>query len=107
MAELNKQDSVLTTLAAVGRLSLMLIGLIGLSVEIFRDKGWLKLLLNKMLDSPLGLASFPVAIVVLYLLNRWLSSASHGKVAKGDFPMYFMMAVGAFFLFQLITTGTF
>jgi hypothetical protein len=107
MTELNKQDSVFTTLAAVGRLGLMLIGLIGLSVEIFRDKGWLKQLLGKMLDSPLGLASFPIAIVILYLLNLWLSGASNGKVAKGDFPMYFMMAVGAFFLYELITTGTF
>ena len=104
----NKPDSLLATVAAVGRIGLVIIGLIGLSVEIFRDNGWLKQLISKLLASSLGLAAIPIAILVLYIANRWLSSGSDGKAsAKGDLPLYLMMAVGAFFLFNLITTGSF
>lgn len=104
----NKPDSLLATLAAAGRIGLVIIGLIGLSVEIFRDNGWLKQLLGKLFSSSLGLAAIPIAIIVIYFVNRWLSSASDGKAsAKGDLPLYLMMAIGAFFLFNLITTGSF
>jgi hypothetical protein len=103
----SKPDSLLATLAAVGRFGLMIIGLIGLSVEIFRDNGWLHQLLGKLFSSSLSLAAIPIAILVIYLVNRWLS-ASDGKASvKGDLPLYFMMAIGAFFLFNLITTGSF
>jgi membrane protein insertase Oxa1/YidC/SpoIIIJ len=104
----SKPDSLLATLAAVGRISLVIIGLIGLSVEIFRDNGWLNKLLGKLFSSSVSLAIIPIAILVIYFVNRWLSSASDGKASvKGDLPLYLMMAIGAFFLFNLITTGSF
>lgn len=103
----SKPDSLLATLVAVGQFSLVLLGLIGLSVEFFRDNGWLKQLLSKLASSPAGLASIPIAIVAVYFLNRWLVSASHGTTSKGDLPMYIMMAIGAYFLFNLVTSGSF
>lgn len=104
----NKPDSMLFTVAAAGRIGLVIIGLIGLSVEIFRDNGWLKQLLGKLFSSSLGLAIIPVAIIVIYFVNQWLSSTSDGKAsAKGDLPLYLMMAIGAFFLFNLVTKGSF
>jgi len=108
MDKQNKPDNLLNTLAAVGRISLMLIGLVGIAVDIFRDNGLLKQLFNKMFASSLGMASIPIAIAVLYFLNRWIS-ASDGKVSrgKGNLPLYIMMAIGAFFLFRLIATGSF
>lgn len=107
MGKHRSPDSLLHTLVAVGQLLMVLIGLIGLSVEIFRDNGWLKQLINKLISSPAGLASIPIAIVVLYFFNRWLTTASDGSVSKGDLPLYIMMAIGAYFLFNLVTTGAF
>ena len=103
----SKPDNLLSTLAAVGRIGLMLIGVVGIAVEMFRDNGWLKQLLNKMFASTMGLASIPIAIAVLYFLNRWMST-SDGKAngGKGNLPLYIMMAIGAFFLYRLITTGS-
>jgi hypothetical protein len=44
---------------------------------------------------------------VLWLLNRMMSSNKKGETNKsGDLPMYIMMAIGAFYLFRLITTGS-
>lgn len=104
----SKPDSLLATVAAVGRIGLVIIGLIGLSVEMFRDNGWLKQLIGKLFSSSLSLAIIPIAIIVIYFVNRWLSDATDGKAsAKGDLPLYLMMAIGAFFLFNLITTGSF
>lgn len=103
-----KSDSLLSTLAAVGRIGLMLIGLVGIAVEIFRDNGWLKQLLNKIFESSMGFVYVGVGIAVIYFLNRWMATAD-GKASsgKGDLPLYVMMAIGAFFLFNLITTGSF
>jgi hypothetical protein len=108
MSEQNKPDNLLDTLAAVGRIGLVLIGLIGLSVEMFRDNGWLKQLLNKIFDSSMGFVYVGVGIAVIYFLNRWMAT-SDGKATsgKGDLPLYIMMGIGAFFLFHLITTGAF
>ncbi|MEO8417555.1 MAG: hypothetical protein ABI475_02380 [Methylophilaceae bacterium] len=103
----NRPDSLLFTVAAIGRVGLVIIGLIGLSVEIFRDNGWLKQLLGKLFSSSLGLVIIPIAIIVIYFVNQWLSSASDGKAsARGDLPLYLMMAIGAFFLLNLITKGS-
>jgi membrane protein insertase Oxa1/YidC/SpoIIIJ len=61
-----------------------------------------------MFASSLGMASIPIVIAVLYILNRWMST-SDGKASsgKGNLPLYIMMAIGAFFLYRLITTGSF
>ena len=107
MATQKKPDTLITTLVALSRIGLMLMGLIGLSVEIFRDNGWLKQLFRKMLDSPATLAAIPVVIIVIYLLNRWMATDSGKASAKGDLPLYLMMAIGAFFVFRLVTTGDF
>jgi hypothetical protein len=50
----------------------------------------------------------PVIIFALWLLNRWMSSENKSETKRsGDIPMYVMMAVGAYYLFRLITTGSF
>ncbi|MGZ8252536.1 MAG: hypothetical protein ACXW1P_08530 [Methylophilaceae bacterium] len=103
-----KPDTLLKTITSVASVALLMVGIIGIAVEFFRDDGWLRQLLSKMLDSNMGLASIPVIIVALYLLNRWASSAADGKASsRGNLPLYIMMAIGAFFLFRLITTGDF
>jgi len=64
-------------------MGLMLVGIIGIAMEMFRDDGWLKTLLHKLFQSTTNMSK------------------------SGDLPMYAMMAVGAYYLFKLVTTGSF
>jgi hypothetical protein len=103
-----KPESNLGSALAFGRLALVLIGIIGLAMELFRDDGWLKKALAKLFESTTSMMFIPVIIFVLWLLNRWMSSASKSETKRsGDVPMYLMMAVGAYYLYMLITTGSF
>lgn len=103
-----KPESVLSSLAAIGRMGLMLVGIVGIAMEVFREDGWLKQLLAKIFQSTTSMLSIPVIILVLWLLNRWMSSPNKSETAKnGDLPMYVMMAVGAYYLYKLLTTGSF
>ncbi|HEU4709158.1 MAG TPA: hypothetical protein VFS17_07595 [Methylophilaceae bacterium] len=103
----NKPDSLLNTLIAVGRFGLMFIGLIGIAVQIFQDNGWLKQLIAKAFASPSALLIIPVVIGVFYVLDKIISNAAGTPSHKGDIPLYIMMAIGAFFLYRLITVGSF
>ncbi|HYD34169.1 MAG TPA: hypothetical protein VEA39_06310 [Methylophilaceae bacterium] len=103
----SKPDTLLSTLAAVGRFGLMLLGIIGISVEIFRDNGWLKQLIGKAFASPGTLLFIPLAIGALFLLDKVITDAAGKASKKGDIPLYIMMAIGAFFLYRLVTTGAF
>jgi len=107
MTDRNKPDSLLDTIFAVSRFGLMLIGIIGISVELFRDNGWLKQLIGKAFSSPSALLLIPLVIGALYVLDKIISNAAGTASKKGDIPLYIMMAIGAFFLFRLVTTGSF
>ncbi|MDZ4098199.1 MAG: hypothetical protein U1E13_05795, partial [Methylophilaceae bacterium] len=86
---------------------LMLVGIIGIAVEMFREDGLLKRWLKSLFSSTEGLMTAVAIAVVAYFFWRWLNAAPDGKASKrGDIPMYAMMAVGAFFLFRLFTTGS-
>lgn len=102
-----KPDTLFATLAAVGRFTLVVLGLIGISVHVFRDGGWLNQLLGKVFSSNAWLLVIPLALVVIYLVNGWLSSAPKNKpYTRGDIPLYVMMGVGAFFAVKLLSTGS-
>lgn len=102
-----KADSLVDTILAVGRVGLMLVGIIGIAVEMFREDGLLKRWIKSLFSSTEGLMTAVVIAVVVYFFWRWLNAAPDGKASKrGDIPMYAMMAVGAFFLFRLFTTGS-
>ena len=107
MADRNKPDSLLDTIFAVSRFGLMLIGIIGISVELFRDNGWLKQLIGKAFSSPGMLLIIPLVIGAFFVLDKVITNAAGTASKKGDIPLYIMMAIGAFFLFRLITTGSF
>ncbi|MFJ5445566.1 hypothetical protein ACIKP9_04940 [Methylobacillus methanolivorans] len=103
-----KPESLLSTLLAVLRLGLMLIGIIGLAVHLFNDEGWLDHAMTWIFSSTWTMLAIPGAILVLYLANRWLTTPRRGELSKrGDIPMYAMMAIGLFFVFRLATTGSF
>lgn len=103
-----KPDSLVETILATIRLGLCLLGIIGLSVETFRDDGWLKRGLSSLIDSESLLVAIPLIFIGLFLVNRLLSAPTNAKTTwVGDLPLYLMMGIGGFFLFKLITTGGF
>jgi hypothetical protein len=103
-----KPDSLIATLLSAGEISLVLIGLVGLAVEVFRDQGWFKQLIDKILFSPTGLLFIPVVVLFVFLLNRWMLSPDAGpESGRGNLPLYVLMAVGAYYLLKLIIHGSF
>lgn len=103
-----KPESIIETILASIRLGLCLLGIIGLSVETFRDDGWLKRALSSLINSESVLIAVPLIFIGLFLLNRLMSAPTDGKsTVIGDLPLYLMMGIGIFFLFKLITTGGF
>ncbi len=107
MTRETKSDNLLATLFAIVRLALLLIGIIGLSISVFRDDGWLTQLLAKMFSSTMGMVSIFLLIFAAYGLNRWMTSPTRKASSRGDLPLYIMMTIGAFYLFRLIMTGSF
>lgn len=104
----NQPESLLATLLAFLRISLMLIGIIGIAVHLFSDEGWLSRLAGWLFSSTWTMLSIPLIILGLYLANRWLTTPKRGELSKrGDIPLYIMMAIGLFFLFRLADTGSF
>lgn len=102
-----KADSLVDTLLAIGRVGLMLLGIIGIAFEVFREDGLLNRWLKSLFSSTEGLVTALVIALALYLFWRWINAAPDGNATKrGDIPLYAMMAVGAFFLYRLITTGS-
>ena len=103
-----KPESLLSNMLALGRMILMLIGIVGIGFEIFREDGWLKQGLHKLFESTTTMLFIPAIIFVLWILNRWMTSPNRSETSKsGDLPMYVMMGVGVYYVFRLITTGTF
>jgi hypothetical protein len=101
-------DTPLKTIISFGGMVLLLIGLIGIAMEFFKDDGWLKNALSWLFDSSTHMMFIPVIVFILWLLNRWMSSAAKGEKKKsGDLPMYIMMVLGVFYVFRIATTGGF
>jgi membrane protein insertase Oxa1/YidC/SpoIIIJ len=103
-----KPDSPLANIVAIGKLLLIFLGLIGIAFEFFKPDGWLKTLFTKLFESSTNMMLIPLIILVLWVLNRWMTAPSKSETNKsGDLPMYIMMALGTFYLFKLISTGAF
>jgi hypothetical protein len=103
-----KPDTLMHTLTSVGSMILMFLGIIGIAMELFKDEGWLKSALGWLFDSTAHMMFIPVIILVAWLLNRWFSTPNRDETKKsGNLPMYLMMAVGAYYIFRIVTTGGF
>ncbi len=98
-----KADNLIETLLALGRLSLMIIGILGIAFEAFKENGLMSILLSKATASTTSMVVSGIIIIAIYLINRWLSVTDGNKSQKGDLPMYLMMAIGAFFIFRFIS----
>ena len=103
-----KADTLAKTLLSVAGIVLILIGLAGIAMELFKENGWLKSAFKWTFDSSTHMMAIPVIIFVLWLLNYKMSSNAKGEKKKsGDLPMYVMIAIGLYYVFQLVSTGSF
>ncbi|HEY8355200.1 MAG TPA: hypothetical protein VIK69_09335 [Methylophilaceae bacterium] len=103
----SKPDTLFKTIIASVQMGLMLLGIIGIAAEVFRDQGIIKQLLIQMFSSGSSLAGGIFVLFLLYLCWRWINSAPLGSGSRrGDIPMYLMMGIGIFFLLRLFTTGS-
>ena len=101
-------DTLLKTLSSLGGILLVLIGLIGIGLEFFKDGGWLKTAFAWLFESTTHLMFIPVIIIAGWLFNHFISSSAKGEKKKsGDSPMYVMMLIGAYYVYRLVTTGGF
>ena len=103
-----KADTPLKTIVSVIGIVLMLVGIVGIGLEFFKEGGWLKTALAWLFESTTRMMFIPVIILVLWFLNRMMSSTNPNESKRsGNLPMYAMMAVGAYYVFRLATTGAF
>jgi hypothetical protein len=103
-----KADTLAKTLMSVGGMALLVIGLLGLALEIFRGGGILGSIWDWLWQDTSHLIAIPVAAFAFWLFNRFLTASAKGEKKKaGDIPMYIMMAIGAYYVFRFVTTGGF
>jgi hypothetical protein len=105
----SQPDSLLFTLVSVGQFVLVAIGLIGISVQFFREKGWLKQTLATLMNSSSTtlLVAVPVLFIAFLVGKSWMNSHSTREASNktADVMLYLMMGVGVWFIFSYITTG--
>ncbi len=102
-----KPDSLLQTITSYIRFGLLVIGLIGLTIKLFQENGWLGQFLNYIANSSMGLVSFIAILAALYGINQWMTPTNPNQASKrGNLPMYMMMALGAYFSYQYLINGT-
>lgn len=103
-----KPDSKLSDISAIASVLLMLIGLIGLGVELFKDDGLFQSGFKHVFQSAENMLIIPVVLLGLWIFSRFTASPQAGELKKsGNIPMYIMMLIGAYYIFRLVTTGGF
>lgn len=101
-------NSLTATLLSVLNIGLMLLGIAGVAYHTFSPNGLGSRLLDKAFSSLFSLIIVAIVAIALYALNRYLSgNQNEGATKRGNFLMYIMIGLGAFFLFRLLTTGSF
>ena len=102
-----KPESKRSVFISVVQMALMLIGIAGIAMEFFRDNGLLQLILHKIFQSTTSMLLIPVIIFALWFINRLTTSPNKSEMARGgDLPMYIMIAIGVYYVYRLISTGS-
>jgi len=89
---------------------LILAGIGGVSYNMFKENGWLGLILGKFWDIQMAnpIVAIPVTFAVLFLGKLWYDhNREKGHTSKvPDVIIYVIMAAGLYFLYQLVVNGT-
>lgn len=105
-----KTDTIVDVILAVGQVVLIVIGLAGISVQLFSDRGLLTGLLHKLtMLHPATILAAIVSLIVIFSLVKKMFKATKGDrstSAYGNLLMYMMMGIGAYFVLLFLNTGS-
>ncbi|MGB4811758.1 MAG: hypothetical protein WBP13_04665 [Methylophilaceae bacterium] len=94
-------ESKRSVLIAIIRMALVLSGIVGVAIELFKGGGLVTKTFSWLFDSGQHMLFIPVIIFALWLANRIISSGGKGDIKKsGEIPMYIMMGLGIYFIFR-------
>jgi hypothetical protein len=89
---------------------LILAGIGGTSYHMFKENGWLGLVLGKVWDVQMAnpVIAIPVTLGIMFLGKLWYDhNRAKGHTSKlPDILIYIIMAAGAYFLYRFATLGT-
>ncbi|QVL45878.1 MAG: hypothetical protein KFB94_01815 [Methylophilaceae bacterium] len=103
-----RPDSLMRTVTSTSYFILMLIGIIGVALDMFKEDGLFTQSLFYLFQSTMTMLFIPVIFVTLWLLNRWISTPNASETKKsGNLPMYIVMLLGVYYIFKFITTNAF
>ena len=96
-----KPDTLLQTISSVVSMLLMVVGIIGIATDFFREDSWIINMFAFFFESTAKMLLLPVVIFILWLINRWISSPNKDKKKKsGNLPMYIMILVGIYYVYK-------
>lgn len=106
----DKPESLMHVLKAGAMFGLVVIGIIGTSIAFFSEGGLLGKIFEKVTNFEGDLLVIaPITLLFLYFVKVWFEKTTGKSSAEvmGNMALYIMMAIGLFFLYQLISTGSF
>jgi len=102
---------VLEYVSAFVTITLILAGLGGVSYNMFKDHGWLGMILGKWWEAQLAnpVIAIAVTIAVFIVGKLWYDhNQATGHTSKlPDVLIYIIMAGGVYFLYQFVVNGSF
>lgn len=105
----HKPETMLSTVLAFIQVGLVVVGLIGVSIRLFSDKGWLQQWLNSLMRAELARTIIVGLLIFVagYLLKNWMDSGDGKQGIIADALLYLMMVIGIYFVYNFIASGGF
>jgi Kef-type K+ transport system membrane component KefB len=101
-----RPDSGWKILQALLTLALVICGLLGIAVHLFSNESGPADWLQWLMASPMNIVIAVATLLALFVFHRYISHLTNQqRRSASDFPVYVMMLLGAYFLYQLLTTG--
>lgn len=108
-------DSLLSLLIALVQFALIVLGMIGISVQVFREHGWFSQAVTGFMNNVMEIWSLTTLVILSFLLlvvltiRQWygMNFAKGAPEKVANLLMFAMMGMGGFFLYRLVTTGSF
>ncbi|MDR2219870.1 MAG: hypothetical protein LBE24_04740 [Methylobacillus sp.] len=110
-----KAESLFTTIKAMVLFGLVGLGIIGLAITLFGENGIAEDLVDRLFDpkSSVSIVSLVVPVILFlllaYIIKGQIQRNSKKSLAEvvGSMALYAMMLVGLYYLYRLLTVGTF
>jgi hypothetical protein len=105
-----KPESLMSILKAGAMFVLVILGILGVAFSTFSEGGWLGIIFDKLTNFEADLLVIgPLVLVFLYVVKVWFEKTTGKSSAEvmGNMALFIMMGFGLFFLYRLLTLGSF